>query len=94
VDSTASPGNGNTISRFVLVRTATELKEVTMGIENNSGSTTNLGIFGSIIYLDSPNTTSAITYKIQAKQFVLGQLANMRATSAFPADFILYEIGA
>ena len=93
VESTASSGVGNALSRFVLVRTSTEIKEVNNAIENNTGSTTVLGTMGTLIYIDSPATTSATTYKIQAKT-VVGALTTMRATSALPADFILYEIGA
>ncbi len=53
-----------------------------------------LGVLQSIVYLDSPNTTSATTYKAQFKNYLAGGLAVAQADSNRPSNIVLMEIGA
>ena len=64
-----------------LVRTTTELmnKSIHIGADKNP---TNDYVYGSLdgtmVYLDSPSSTSAITYKVQAKHNNTGNNCNVR----------------
>jgi hypothetical protein len=52
-----------------------------------------LGVLQSLVYLDSPNTTSATTYKTQFKNYLSGGTAVAQPDSQ-PGNIILMEIGA
>ena len=52
-----------------------------------------LGVLQSLVYLDSPNTTSATTYKTQFKNYLSGGTA-VAQPDAQPGNIILMEIGA
>jgi len=52
-----------------------------------------LGVLQSIVYLDSPSTTSATTYKTQFKNYLTGGTA-VAQPDAQPGNIILMEIGA
>jgi hypothetical protein len=57
-----------------------------------STGTMQLGVTATIAYLDSPATTSATTYKLQAKVAVSGTVYFQR--DSIPSSIILMEIGA
>ena len=73
-----------------LVRTSTQLAESRMYIKSgNTTSAFNASVM-TIVYLDSPNTTSSTTYKVQFKTTNDIYLTNGVAT----ASLTLIEIGA
>ena len=80
---------------FRLVRTSTQLQQVIIGgydFASSSGKTFYAGInFG---YVDSPSTTSATTYKVQARCEAAGYNIGYNASSTRIASIIAYEIGA
>ena len=88
-----SKNTGNTYGQLRLVRGATEIvvfdKEFAY---NNSTSVANCGS-SSVVYLDSPTTTSATTYKTQ---FASGaNVAGVRVqTSGATSTIVLIEVSA
>ncbi len=81
---------------FNLVRTSTQLGEKKMALEVDTSATENRIVpkmDGSIIYLDSPNTTSATTYKVQFKTEFASSNAYVAPNSGL-SSITLIEIGA
>jgi hypothetical protein len=89
--------NSDVSSMFInLVRTSTQLAEKIFYLEYNTSATeTGLLMKGDLdlIYLDSPNTTSATTYKVQFKSPDGVTLAIISPDSGF-SSLTLIEIGA
>ena len=81
----------NAVSLSKIVRDSTDLTEISNGFYDNS---TGYGLTDpSVFYLDTPNTTSAITYKIQAKINSGAQLTiNANLGSAGTSSLTLMEI--
>ena len=78
------------------VRTATQLGEKKMALEVDTSATENRIVpkmDASIIYLDSPNTTSATTYKVQFKTEFASSTAYVAPNSGL-SSITLIEIGA
>lgn len=107
---TADAGDGNTYSQYLLLRDSTS---VFIGDSSGSAARGTAGRFGRqssvksdavhIMYMDSPNTTSAITYKVQYRSIrgsswrvsVGGALRNTFAGDCrTPTSFILMEVNA
>jgi hypothetical protein len=81
---------------FNLVRTSTQLGEKKMALEVDTSATENRIVpkmDASIIYLDSPNTTSATTYKVQFKTEFSSSTAYVAPNSGL-SSITLIEIGA
>jgi|LakMenEpi03Aug12_release.lakeMendotaPanAssembly.Ray.scaffolds.fasta_scaffold211673_2 hypothetical protein len=81
---------------FNLVRTSTQLGEKKMALEVDTSATENRIVpkmDASIIYLDSPNTTSATTYKVQFKTEFASSTAYVAPNSGL-SSITLIEIGA
>jgi len=79
-----------------LVRTATQLGEKKMALEVDTSATENRIVpkqDSSIIYLDSPSTTSATTYKVQFKTEFASSTAYVAPNSGL-SSITLIEIGA
>ena len=91
---TSTSGGANVDMRFALVRTSTILTEARFDLENNTGSTTLLGMPVTLTYLDSPNTTSATTYKLQVKKVNFSDTITVQANATNKAMLTLMEIGA
>jgi hypothetical protein len=83
-------------ANFRLVRTATQLQEIIGGNYNIASSSGMLFYFSpSFGYLDSPATTSATTYKVQAKcETSQSTTVAYTASATQIASIIAYEIGA
>lgn len=82
-----SAGGGGSTARLNLLRGATNIAQSTGGTAGNQtlGVTTasnNAGLPSSIIFLDSPATTSATTYKIQAATIAGGGTISIGRDSA------------
>ena len=82
------------LADFILVRTSTELQRLGIGY-NNFASASNSDQFGNVnfSYLDSPSTTSATTYKIQAKASASTN-ARLAGGATQIASIVVMEIGA
>jgi hypothetical protein len=91
---TSTSGGANVDMRFALVRTSTILTEARFDLENNTGNTTALGMPVTLTYLDSPNTTSATTYKLQVKKVNFSDTITVQANATNKAMLTLMEIGA
>jgi hypothetical protein len=81
---------------FNLIRTSTQLGEKKMALEVDTSATENRIVpkmDSSIIYLDSPNTTSATTYKVQFKTEFASSTAYVAPNSGL-SSITLIEIGA
>jgi hypothetical protein len=91
VGGTSSPNN---YSQFALMRDATQLQLNIIG-HYNGYSTSGAEDFAplSFSYLDSPATTSSVTYKIQGKIGV-SSLARIDAGATQIASIVVMEIGA
>ena len=79
-----------------VLRTATQLGEKKMALEVDTSATENRIVpkmDASIIYLDSPNTTSATTYKVQFKTEFASSTAYVAPNSGL-SSITLIEIGA
>jgi len=79
-----------------LLRTATQLGEKKMALEVDTSATENRIVpkqDSSIIYLDSPSTTSATTYKVQFKTEFASSTAYVAPNSGL-SSITLIEIGA
>ena len=80
---------------FRLIRTSTQLQEITGGAYNLASSTNKTHyINANFGYLDSPATTSAITYKIQGRCDAANYTVAYVASATQIASIIAYEIGA
>lgn len=107
---TCDSGDGNTYSQYLLLRDSTS---VFIGDASGSAARGTAGRFGRqsnvksdavhIMYMDSPNTTSAITYKVQYRS-VRGSSWRVSVGGALrdtfegdcrtPTSFILMEVNA
>jgi hypothetical protein len=79
-----------------VLRTSTQLGEKKMALEVDTSATENRIVpkmDASIIYLDSPNTTSATTYKVQYKTEFSSSTA-VFANNSGTSSITLIEIGA
>jgi hypothetical protein len=89
-----SSSSANTSALTALLRTSTKLQEVFFGAHNFSTTSSKIyWTFMNFSYLDSPNTTSATTYKIQlATQS--GNLAELTSGATQISSIVAMEIGA
>jgi hypothetical protein len=87
-------GGGQVDMRFALVRTSTILTEARFDLENNTGTSTGLGLPLTFTYVDSPSTTSATTYKLQVKKVNFSNEVTVNANTTNKAMLTLMEIGA
>ena len=85
---------GNNFASTNLVRGATTLQVMTIGTYQYASSS-NQSLFSPITssYLDSPATTSATTYKVQA-QIDLATSISLDARATYIASIVAMEIGA
>jgi hypothetical protein len=90
-----STGSTHNYSALRLLRDATQLQTTDFGWYNNAASTGNVDFYTSVSfsYLDSPATTSALTYKVQSR---IGSAAsvNVYATASIISSIVVMEIGA
>ena len=84
-------GGTNAYGYFNILRAATQLNQSAIGQATTAANVEELAPF-TLIYLDSPSTTSATTYKVQGKKGA-GQDINYEATN-YTSSLILVEIGA
>jgi hypothetical protein len=88
------PNNGNFVCNFNLVRTSTQLCEGWVGTYGVTSSSAPSGyVTATLSTLDSPATTSATTYKVQAKKHE-GDTANYLGSATRINSIIAMEIGA
>ena len=83
-------------SLFNLVRTSTQLAENKFALEVDTSATENRIVpKGSItmVYLDSPSTTSATTYKVQMKSEFASNTTTLAINNGF-CSLTLIEVGA
>jgi hypothetical protein len=78
-------GGADSAAAYNVVRTSTQLAEAFLG-DKSAG----IGSSIVIVYLDSPNTTSATTYKVQMKKFD----GDARIQGTYLSSLTLIEIGA
>ena len=86
-----SDGNLNNALDMRIVRGATTILDSTFILY--TGSTLNFYSIASFVYLDSPSTTSATTYKTQFKNYNNGASVSVQQNSN-PSFITLLEIGA
>jgi hypothetical protein len=91
--ATASSG-GNVDMRFALVRGSTTITEARFDLENNTGSSTSLGLPITLHYVDSPSTTSSTTYKVQVRYVNFSSSVTVQANTTNKAMLTVMEIGA
>ena len=85
----------NAYGGWRLMRGTTSVLEVdtSMNYINTTGPLR--GISHSLVYLDSPSTTSSTTYKMQANTYSAANSGSVTAQeSGYPSSIILLEIGA
>jgi hypothetical protein len=87
-----SNGNSNNALRIRLMRDATQLIE----LQEHFFTGTTLTFYGgnSMAYLDTPSTTSAITYKTQFRNFTAAAEVSVQRGNGSTSTIILMEIGA
>jgi len=92
VRSANTTSTTSVLSYYNIVRTSTEIAATNISYEGPTGS---LALHGSasIVYLDSPSTTSATTYKVQMRRAVTNNTTFM-AVESQTATLTLIEIGA
>tara|TARA_B110000444_G_scaffold257108_1_gene294894 strand:+ start:703 stop:1257 length:555 start_codon:yes stop_codon:yes gene_type:complete len=90
-----SSGAGQKFAMFNLVRGSTEVTAISQRVQYsyNSGQA-DFPIFNGIVYLDSPSTTSATTYKTQMKITAAGSMDVMVQQNSGYSTITLIEIGA
>ena len=81
---------GDTFNAIGLLRDATLLRETKIGTKNNSSTTEAVMSTTGIVYLDSPNTTSSVTYKTQFK--ATSGTAFVQYSSYSDSQIVLMEI--
>lgn len=92
VRSSSTTAATSVLSYYNLVRTSTEIAATNISFE---GASQSIALHGtaSIVYLDSPSTTSATTYKVQMRRAVTNNTTFM-AVESQTATLTLIEIGA
>ena len=86
---------GQKFAMFNLVRGSTEVTAISQRYYRSTISTAgDYGIFNGIVYLDSPNTTNATTYKTQMKITAAGSMDLMVQQNSGYSTITLIEIGA
>lgn len=82
-------------SSIRLLRDATQLQTTDFGWYNNAASSGNVDFYTSAAYsyLDSPATTSSLTYKIQSK-IASASSVSIYATGTIISSIVVMEIGA
>ena len=83
-------------ARYLLIRGATQLREMGVGYANFATSGANVEFFAplAITYLDSPATTSSTTYKIQVKVINSATTGRIVGSATNIASIVAMEIGA
>jgi len=85
----------NSIGNINLVRTSTQLAETQFGGGINSNTQTiNYDDTAVIVWLDSPSTTSATTYKVQYKRLSSATCTVYAQVNSTTSSLTLIEIGA
>jgi hypothetical protein len=90
-NATKTAGDSQNAIYLRLMRNATQVVETNLYLYTNSTLLQIAGI--PINYLDTPATTSAVTYKTQYKNFNASSAVVVQGNSA-PSVMILMEIGA
>jgi hypothetical protein len=88
-----SPGNASNATSVKLIRGSTDLG-VIIYLQGYTGTATNLYSSASMQYLDSPATTSSVTYKTQFANFVGFSYVSVQPDNASPSRITLMEIAA
>ncbi len=91
---TVKDGAPEALSYFNLVRTSTQIAETNLGLYVNNNNDKHNQSVSSIVYLDSPNTTSATTYKVQMRSVSASPTATILSIEGHLASLTLIEIGA
>ncbi|MBU6346296.1 MAG: hypothetical protein KGR70_13490 [Cyanobacteria bacterium REEB494] len=94
---TKTSGNSQTKIKIRLLRDSTTLQNTGERVAYTNSDGTNAVGSHTIIYLDSPATTSALTYKIQYASGTSGQtvyINDYEATDNNRSSIIVMEIGA
>ena len=89
-----SSGAGQKFAMFNLVRGSTEVTAISQRCATSSGSAVDFPIFNGIVYLDSPSTTNATTYKTQMKITAAGSMDILVQQNSGYSTITLIEIGA
>ena len=89
-----SSNAGQKFAMFNLVRGSTEVTAISQRCATSSGSAVDFPIFNGIVYLDSPSTTNATTYKTQMKITAAGSMDLMVQQNSGYSTITLIEIGA
>jgi hypothetical protein len=94
--SKAGSGATNNYSQFNLLRSSTQLQVTTIGTFAYAagGSTPEFYTNVAFSYLDSPATTSATTYKVQARSGTGGVTASIGGSGTQICSIVVMEIGA
>jgi hypothetical protein len=92
--SASASSGGNVDMRFALVRGSTTITEARFDLENNTGSSTSLGLPITLHYVDSPSTTSSTTYKVQVRYVNFSSSVTVQANTTNKAMLTVMEIGA
>jgi hypothetical protein len=92
-------GATNARAEARIMRDATEVYKITTNaafITLSSGTVTNFldSAAASLVYLDDPNTTSAITYKVQARVTSTSNSTQVEYQDSNSSSIVLLEIGA
>jgi len=95
VEQKSVKASGNTGVKLNLLRDSTELDQFqTIGGETEEGTRNDFGS-SAFFYLDSPNTTSAVTYKTQFANYANGTgAARVNNSSSDESSMVLMEISA
>jgi len=89
-----SSGAGQKFAMFNLVRGSTEVTAISQRCATNESSAVDSPIFNGIVYLDSPSTTNATTYKTQMKITAAGSMDILVQQNSGYSTITLIEIGA
>ena len=89
-----SSNAGQKFAMFNLVRGSTEVTAISQRCATSSGSAVDSPIFNGIVYLDSPSTTNATTYKTQMKITAAGSMDILVQQNSGYSTITLIEIGA
>jgi hypothetical protein len=91
----ARSGSGdNATSEWTLLVGATQLQRMNLSIYTASSTSPELNGGLNFAHLDSPNTTSATTYKVQGRTLAGSTTASMAASATIISSIIAMEIGA
>jgi hypothetical protein len=92
--SSYAQSSANSQATFTIVRGVTNLGDATWGFRGVTATAGNdQHAISTIIYLDSPATTSSTTYKVQARNQTSGIITGVGVNNA-PQTLLLIEVSA